>query len=183
LPLLVENAKHYPDSDEGLALFRKYAQWYVSKGDRAAAIEAYRIGIENYERHPDVYLLKRELSKLERAAAEDARRERERQAKENAVVEHVTKMANGHDGYFVIHAEEPPAETHRANRRPRNYEFETVLGLPSLIQYVENLPGQWTWEIVERFPDSKEGRAGAYAMRDELRKKRLEDNRRALSTE
>lgn len=174
LPLLADYGESYPKSTAGIQLFDKYASYLESEGERAAAIECYRVALASYGEHPEAQLLSRRLEELRRReAASSARAAASRLAAEAKLADLRRRLGNFSDGYFVLYAEENVKPPRHGGFYFYRYEYEVVRGVKEAAFYVSSLPEKWSWEFIRRFPETEQGRRQAYELWKELlRKKR-----------
>ena len=82
------------------------------------------------------------------------------------------RLGNHREGYFVIYREEQVPPARRKGIYFYRYEYDVLYGLDNAVTYVKALPGDWTWELIQHFPDTRSGRDKAYALREKLIKKK-----------
>ncbi len=178
LPMLVNYAETFPDSGAGVELFRAYGRRLESESDRVAAIECYRSATSLYGRRPHVEPMWQQLAALEFAEAEASPDGTERKRAHDIKMGRIArKLGNHKSGFFVIYAEQNVKPPRSGGIYFYRYEYDVLMGPLAVAAYEDDLPANWSWKMVRRFPPSSEGRDQAYDLWKERLKKKGKERR------
>ena len=83
------------------------------------------------------------------------------------------QLGNRQDGYFVVYAKENVKPPRHGGMYFYCYEYEVLCGVNAAVTYVLGLPEKYSWQLVQRFPQTPVGRDQAY----DLWKKLLKEKR------
>jgi len=163
VPVLAEFAQNHPGRAAGLHLLADYGKKLEADRDTARAMQCYRFAMALYGEHSDAKVIEGRLAELEETEkkASAALAAKERMAADRLAG--IRRQFGGFsDGYFVIYSEENVKPPRHGGIYFYRYEYDVLAGLPAAAAYVEALPEKWSWKLVQRFPQTPDGRKQAY---------------------
>ena len=83
------------------------------------------------------------------------------------------QLGNRQDGYFVVYAKENVKPPRHGGMYFYCFEYEVFCGANAAVTYALGLPEKYSWQLVQRFPQTPVGRDQAY----DLWKKLLKEKR------
>ncbi len=165
LPVLAEFARNQPDCAAGFRLLADYGKKLDSDRNVARSLQCYRLAMALYGERPEAKSIEGRLAELEETERKASAARAARQQIAAARLSAVQRQFGGFpDGYFVVYAEENVKPPRHGGIYFYRYEYDVLEGLPAAAAYVEGLPEKWSWKLIQRFPESPDGRKQAYEL-------------------